>query len=183
MNRLAQISIIIITALLVLSLAGNVIQYFRCKPPVIETVIVTDTISRVDTITRVITNRVVVEKPVPVYVDSALNTRTYRDTLFHQYGTIRREEVVLGELLKKDIEFDLQIPEITRTLTVNNTVTRTVRSPLLFVTGGVRSTVNEHGYVPTIGLIGVSEGHRWMAGVDYGFDRQLTAKVGYTIFR
>jgi hypothetical protein len=183
MNRLAQISILILASLLVISLGGNVYQAVRCKLPVIETVTVRDTVSRIDTIIRVVTNRVVIEKPVPVLVDTTTNIRVYRDTIYHQYGQIRREETVSGELMKKDIEFDLQIPEITKTLTVNNTITKTIRSPLLFVTAGVRSTVLDQGYVPTIGMIGVSEGHRWMAGIDYGFDRQLTVKVGFTIFK
>jgi hypothetical protein len=183
MNRLAQISILILASLLVISLGGNLIQHNRCKDPIVETVTVRDTVSRVDTIIKVVTNRIVIEKPVPISVDTTQNIRIYRDTIYHQYGQIRREEIVSGELVKKDIEFDLQIPEITRTLTVNNTVTRTVRSPLLFVTGGVRSTVTNQGYVPTIGLFGVSEGHKWSAGVEYGFDRQLTMKIGFSIYK
>ena len=134
MNRLTQISLLALGGLLLLSLLLNVFQYYNRRPPVIETVTVIDTLVRNDTIIRVVTNRIVVEKPVPVMVDTTTNIRTYKDTIYHQYGTIRREELVFGEMLKKEIDFDLNIPEVTRTITVKQVTTNTVRNRLLYGT-------------------------------------------------
>ena len=183
MSKITQIVLITLVILLLISAGINVVQYHNRRPLIIETVTVRDTVSRIDTVVKIVTNRIAVEKPVPVLVDTTSNVRTYRDTIHHQYGTIRREETVMGELLKKDIEFDIKIPEITRTLTINSTVTNTVRSPLLYITGGIRSNAIDQSMVPAIGLLGISQGHRWSAGVDYSFDRQFRITLGYSIVR
>ena len=182
MTRITQIALITLLILLLISAGLNVVQYQNRKPPVLETVTVRDTISRTDTVLRIVTNRVVVEKPVPVLVDTATNTRTYRDTIYHPYGTIRREEVVIGEMIKKDLVLDLQIPEITHTLTVNNTITRTVRSRLLYATAGIRTDYDGKAY-PTLGATYVLKDHKIMFGADYGFDRSISARVGFSIIK
>jgi hypothetical protein len=182
MSKITQIAFIVLGVLLLLSVGINVIQYQIRRPPVIETVTVRDTISRVDTVVRVITNRVVVEKPVPVMADTMNNIRTYKDTIYHQYGTIRREEIVFGELMKKEIDFDFHIPEITRTITVNQVTTNTIRSRLLYATLGLRADYEGKAY-PTLGATYVLRDHRIMFGADYGLDRSISARVGFNIIK
>jgi len=182
MSKITQIAFIVLGVLLLLSVGINVIQYQIRRPLVIETVTVRDTISRVDTVVRVITNRVVVEKPVPVMADTMNNIRTYKDTIYHQYGTIRREEIVFGELMKKEIDFDFQIPEITRTITVNQVTTNTIRSRLLYATLGLRADYEGKAY-PTLGATYVLRDHRIMFGADYGLDRSISARVGFSIIK
>ncbi len=182
MNRLTQISLLVLGGLLLLSVLINVFQYHNRKPPVIETVTVRDTLVRRDTIIRVVTNRIVVEKPVPVSVDTTNNIRTYKDTIYHQFGTIRREELVFGELLKKEIDFDLHIPEITRTITVNQVTTNTIRSRLLYATVGLRADYEGKAY-PTLGATYVLRDHKLMFGADYGLDRSISARVGFNIIK
>lgn len=182
MTRITQITIIALVILLLLSAGVNVLQYQNRRPPVIETVTVRDTISRNDTVIKVVTNHIVVEKPVPVLVDTASNIRTYRDTIYHQYGTIRREEIVLGELLKKEIDFDLHIPEITRTITINQVTTNTIRSRLLYGTVGLRSDYLGKAY-PTLGATYILKDHKIMFGADYGLDRSISARVGFAIIK
>lgn len=182
MTRITQIAIIALLILLFLSAGLNVIQYKLRRPPVIETVTVRDTISRNDTVIKVVTNHVVIEKPVPVLVDTASNIRTYRDTIYHQYGTIRREEIVLGEMLKKEIDFDLHIPEITRSITINQVTTNTIRNRLLYGTLGLRLSYEGKAH-PTLGATYVLKDHRIMFGADYGLDRSISARVGFSIIK
>ncbi len=182
MNRLTQISLLVLGGLLLLSVLMNVFQYQNRRPPVVETITVRDTISRVDTVVRVVTNRVVVEMPVPVMVDTTNNIRTYKDTIYHQYGTIRREEIVFGELMKKEIDFDFQIPEITRTITVNQVTTNTIRSRLLYATVGLRADYEGKAY-PTLGATYVLRDHKIMFGADYGLDRSISARVGFNLIK
>ena len=155
--------------LLMISLAGNYFQHSMRKP-VIETVFVTDTLVQVDTIIHTVTHQVTIDRPVPVYIDTSTNIRTYRDTIFHPFGTINREELVLGEILKQDLHIDFKIPETLRTLTVTNSTTQTVRSPMLFVTGGFRYNHSELRLVPTVGLFGVVPGHKLGMGINMGLD-------------
>jgi len=182
MNKLAQISIFILTALLVISVVGNIFQRLNCKPPIIETVTVVDTVFRIDTVYRELTKRIVVEKPVPVFIDTTANMRTYRDTIYHEYGVIHREEIVLGELLKKDLQIDFKIPEITRTLTVNNTVLKTIRSPLVYGTMGFKSDITGKS-IPSFGGVYIPSGHKFLFGAEYGLGGHLNVRVGYAISR
>lgn len=193
MNRILQTISLVLLILLMISLAGNFIQYKTCKRKPIESEITyvtkSDTIR--DTVYVPERSSFTVVNPKPAYVDTAANIKTYRDTIYLQYGSISREETVFGDLLRKDLKLDLNIPEFTNTVTVTNTITRTVKSPLLFVTGGFRTSYQMENsvrspdilIVPSIGLYGISEGHKWSAGVDFGFDRQLTIKIGFRISR
>jgi hypothetical protein len=170
------------------SLVVNFIQYKTCnKEPVIERDTVTVTVIERDTVYKYVSNYYTVEKPVPVMVHDTLwriaGVNEYRDTLQHEFGKIYRAEWVKGELLKKDLLLDLKLPEITNTVTTTQTITNTVRNPLLFFTAGMRTGYPDKPAVPGIGLFGVSEGHRWSAGVEYGWDRQLTMKVGFALKR
>lgn len=185
-------------ALVIIILAAiNIRQYNRCKPnnQNFERDTVTVIVKQSDTVYRQIMKYYSVERPVPVLVHdtvySEVSIKEYRDTVIHEFGKIFRTEWVKGELLKKDIFLEIKIPTITETITSTQTITNTVRSPLLFATGGFRTSYQKENsirspdirIVPSIGLYGVSEGHKWSAGVDFGFDRQLTAKIGYRISR
>ncbi|GAP68840.1 hypothetical protein BA6E_105114 [Bacteroidales bacterium 6E] len=179
--RIAEITMFILVILLTLSVGLNVFQYTGKKvnsDPVHEIVTVSDTVVRVDTIYRELTHNIVVEKPVPVYVDTTANVRTYRDTIFLPYGTINREELVLGEILKQDLNIDFKIPETLRTMTVTNSTTQTIRSPLVFVTGGVRYNYSEKRLMPTVGLSWLTPGHQYFLGLYVSLDRTVSIKLG-----
>lgn len=181
--RITEITMFILVILLSISVGLNVFHYTGSKAePEVEIVQVSDTVIRIDTIFKEVTQRVVVEKPVPVYVDTASNVRTYRDTIFHQYGTIRGEQIVFGELLKKDLQIDIQIPEVYKTLEVTNTVTRSVRNRMLFATIGLKTDFN-HNSTAVFGMAYIPSGHRYIFGIDYGLDRQIAAKVGFAIMK
>jgi len=182
--RLTEITMFALVVLLTISVGVNVFMYTGSKPdPDPEIVTVSDTIVRVDTILRVVTNKVVVEKPVPVLVDTVTNLKTYRDTIYHQFGTIRREEVVFGDLIRKGIEFDLQIPEVTKTLTISTVKTQYIRRRLLFATAGFQSDFN--GFIsPTVGGQYVLRDHRISLSYNYTFSGdQHSVIMGYNIFR
>lgn len=181
MNRITSITILLLLGLLVASITGNFIQY-AFRKPVIDTVYITDTLIRYDTIVHTVTNRVLVEKPVPVYVDTLTHVKTYRDTFYHQYGTIRREEQVLGELLRKDLEIDLQIPEITKTLTINTIHTNTIRRPLLFASTGLQSDFKGTS-TPVVGAQYTTKDHRLNMSYSYLLSGQHQISIGYNIFR
>ncbi len=181
--RIAEITMFILVILLTISVGINVFHYTAKRPdPVPEIIQVTDTVIRIDTIFKEVTQRVVIEKPIPVYVDTASNVRIYRDTIFHQYGTIRGEQIVFGELLKKDLLIDLKIPEVYKTLEVTNTVTRSVRNRMLFATIGLRTDFN-HNSTPVFGVAYIPSNHRYIFAIDYGIDRQISTKVGFAILK
>jgi hypothetical protein len=183
--RIAEITMFILVILLTISVGLNVFQYTGRKvrtEPVQEITQVSDTVIRVDTIYKEVTQRVVVERPVPVYVDTANNVRTYRDTIFHQYGTIRGEQIVFGELLRRDVQVDFNVPEVYGTLEVNNSVIRTVRPRMLFSTLGLWTDFN-HSASPVVGVAFIPNGHRYIFGIDFGLDRQISAKVGFAILK
>lgn len=163
--------------LLIISLAGNYFQH-TLRKPVIETVFETDTLIQVDTIFHTVTQQVTIDRPVPVYIDTTANIRTYRDTITLPYGTINREELVLGEILKHDLTYDVKIPEVFNTITITNSTTQTIRQPLFFVTGRVRYNPSEQSMVPTIGLLGITPGHRYILGLDFDLDRTVSLKFG-----
>jgi hypothetical protein len=165
----------------IISLAGNYFQH-TLRKPVIETIFETDTLIQVDTIIHTITQQVTVERPVPVYIDTTTNIRTYRDTIYLPYGTIRGEQVVLGELLRKDFQVDLKLPEVYRTLELNNTVTRSVRDRMLFATIGLRTDFNQHAS-PVFGLAFIPNGHRYMVGVEVGLDGKIMCRLGIGIVK
>ena len=180
-NQFQSTLLMIALLLLIISLAGNFFQY-NLRKPVVETVFETDTLVRVDTIFHTITQQITIEKPVPVYVDTNTNIRTYRDTVYLPYGTIRGEQVVVGELLRKDLQVDFKIPEVYRTLEVNNTVTRSVRNRMLFATIGLRTDFHHHSS-PSFGVEYIPNGHRYMVGVEVGVDGQISGKVGFAILK
>ena len=205
MTRITNIIILLMAAAIMILIALNIRQYNRCnnKPPTVERDTVTVTITHRDTVYQEITKYYAVERPVPVMVYDTIQimgeygVKQYHDTISHEYGSIYRWEWVKGDLLKKDLRLDLTLPTITETVTTTQTITNTVRNPLLFVTGGIRTSPTqmitredgssfrsgEISTVPVIGLFGISEGHRWSAGVEYGLDRQLTMKVGFALKR
>ncbi|GAP70864.1 hypothetical protein BA6E_125303 [Bacteroidales bacterium 6E] len=156
-NQFQSTLLLMTLLLLIISLAGNYFQH-SVRKPVMETVFVTDTLVQVDTIIHTVTQQVTIDRPVPVYVDTTANVRTYRDTIYLPYGTIRGEEVVFGELLKRDLQVDLKIPEVYRTLEVNNAVTRSVRQRMFFATVGIRTDFNHHAS-PVIGVAYIPNGH------------------------
>ena len=163
--------------LLIISLIGNYFQQSMRKP-VIETVFVTDTLVQVDTIIHTVTHQVTIDRPVPFYIDTSTNIRTYRDTIFHPFVTINREELVLGEILKQDLHIDFKIPETLRTMTVTNSTTQTIRSPLVFLTGGFRYNQAAQTLMPTIGILWVTTGHQYTMGLDCDLDRTVSVRVG-----
>lgn len=167
--------------LLIISLAGNYIQH-TLRKPVIETVFETDTLIQVDTIFHTITQQVTVDRPVPVYMDTTANIRTYCDTIALPYGTIMGEQVVMGELLRKDFHVEFKVPEVYRTLEVNNMVTRSVRDRMLFGTIGIRTDFN-HYATPVFGVVFIPNGHRYMFGLEVGLDHQITARVDFGMFK
>ena len=176
-NQIKDILLISALLLLVISLIGNYFQPSMRKP-VVETLFVTDTLVQVDTIIHTVTQHVTIDRPVPVYIDTTSNIRTYRDTIFHPFGTIKREELVLGEILKQDLHIDFKIPETLRTLTVTNSTTQTVRSPLLFMTGGFRYNTAAQTLMPTIGILWVTPGHQYTLGLEVDLDRTVSVRVG-----
>ncbi|GAP71171.1 hypothetical protein BA6E_125612 [Bacteroidales bacterium 6E] len=183
--RIAEVTMFILVILLTLSVGLNVFQYTGRKvnsDPVPEIIQVSDTMVRIDTIFKEVTQKIVVEKPVPVYVDTTANVRTYRDTIFLPYGTIKGEQIVFGELLKRDLQFDMKIPEIYRTLEVNNTVIRSVSQRMLFATVGVRTDFN-HYASPFFGVAFIPNGHRYLFGVEVGVDQQVSGRLGLGIFK
>ena len=182
--RIAEVTMFILVILLTLSVGLNVFQYTGRKvnsDPVPEIVQVSDTVVRVDTIYKEITHRIEVEKPVPVYVDTTTNIRTYRDTITLPYGAIKGEQIVFGEMLKRELQFDLKIPEVYRTLEINNTVTRSVRQRMLFATVGMRTDF-DHYASPVFGVAFIPNGHRYLFGLEVGLDGQVSARVGVLIF-
>lgn len=182
---------LLLVLLLAISLVVNYIQFTQGTGAIeVSTDTITVTSYRTDTIYKQITKYFPVEKPVPIFVHDTLfgevNVKEYHDTIRHEFGTIYRWEWVKGDLLKKDLRLDLTLPTITETVTTTQRITNTVRNPLFFVTGGFRTSSTELAEikaVPVVGLFGVTEGHRWAAGVEWGFDRQLTMKIAYTIKR
>ena len=204
MTKITNIIILLMAAAIIVLAAINIRLNNRCnQEPVVERDTVTVTITQRDTVYQQITKYYTVEKPVPVMVYDTVQimgeygVKQYHDTIFHEYGSIYRWEWVKGDLLKKDLRLDLSLPTITETINTTQTVTNTVRNPLIFITGGIRTSATqmitkedgssfrsgEISAVPVIGLFGISEGHRWSAGVEYGWDRQLTMKVGIAIKR
>ena len=183
--RITEVTMFILVILLTLSVGLNVFQYTGRKvnsDPVTEIVQVSDTVVRIDTIYKEITQRIEVEKPVPVFVDTTTNVRTYRDTIFPPYGTIKGEQIVFGKMLKRELQFDFKIPEVYRTLEVNNTLTRSVRQQMLFATVGVRTDFN-HYASPVFGVAFVPSGHRYMFGLEVGGDKHISATVGVAILK
>ncbi len=168
--------------LLIISLAGNYFQH-TLRKPVIETVFETDTLIKVDTIIHTITQQVTIERPVPVYIDTTANIRTYRDTIYLPYGTINREELVLGEILKHDLTYDVKIPEVFNTITITNSTTQTIRQPLLFVTCGFRYNRSELRLVPTVGILGVTPKHRFAICANIGLDGTVGLNFGVRVGR
>ena len=180
-NQFQSTLLMIALLLLIISLAGNFFQY-NLRKPVVETVFETDTLIQVDTIIHAVTQQVTIDRPVPVYIDTIANIRTYRDTIYLPYVTIRGEQVVVGELLRKDFQVDLKIPEVYRTLEVNNTVTRSVRNRMLFATIGLRTDFHHHSS-PFFGVAYIPSCHRYIFGIDYGLDHKISAKVGFAILK
>lgn len=183
--RIAETTMFILVILLTLSVGLNVFQYTGRKvnpDPVPEIVTVSDTIIRIDTIFHTVTRQVTIDRPVPVYIDTTSNIRTYRDTITLPYGTIKGEQIVLGELIKKDLQFDLKIPEIYRTLEVNNTVTHSIRNRMLFGTIGLRTDFN-HYASPVFGVAFVPNGHGYLFGFEVGVDGQVLARVGFAVLK
>lgn len=183
--RIPEVTMFILVILLTLSVGLNVFQYTGRKvnpDPVTEIIQLSDTVIRIDTIYKEVTQHVVVEKPVPVYVDTTANIKTYRDTITLPYGTIKGEQIVFGELLKRELQFDLKIPEVYRTLEMNNTVTKAICNRILFGTIGLRTDFN-HNSTPVFGMIYIPARHQYIFGIDYGLDRQISAKVGFAILK
>lgn len=180
--RIAEITMFILVILLTISVGLNVFQYTGRKPdPNPEIVTVVDTVVRVDTILRVETNQVFIERPIPVKVDSVKNTKIYRDTIFHQYGTIQREEIVFGDLLRKDIKFDFQIPETIKTIEITKTNTEYVRRGLLLGTVGFQSNFVDL-YSPTVGGQYIFRGHDFAISYNYTLGlKQHQFGVGFRI--
>jgi len=167
--------------LLIISLAGNYFQH-TLRKPVIETVFETDTLIQVDTIIHTITHQVTIDRPVPVYIDTTANIRTYRDTIYLPYGTIRGEQVVVGEILRKDLQVDFKIPAVYRTLEVNNTSTRIVRNRMLYGTIGLMTDFDHH-VSPVFGVAYLPKGHRYMVGVEAGVNQRIYARLGINILK
>ena len=167
--------------LLIISLAGNYFQH-TLRKPVIETVFETDTLIQVDTIFHTITQQVTIDRPVPVYIDTTANIRTYRDTIYLPYGTIKDEQIVMGEVIKRGLLVDFKIPEVYRTMEVNNTVTHSVRNRILFATIGLRTIFNQNAS-PVLGVAYIPNGHRYMFGLEVGADRRVLARVGFGILK
>ena len=183
--RIAEVTMFILVILLTLSVGLNVFQYTGRKvnsDPVPEIIQVSDTVVRIDTIYKEVTRHVVVEKPVPVYVDTTANIRTYRDTITLPYGTIKDEQIVFGEMLKRELQIDFKIPEVNRTLEVNNTVTRSVRNSMLFATIGLRIDF-KHYASPVFGVAFIPNGHRYLFGLEVGLDKKISARVGLAILK
>ena len=181
-NQFQSTLLMMALLLLIISLAGNFFQY-NLRKPVVETVFETDTLIQVDTIFHTVTQQVTIERPVPVYIDTTSNIRTYRDTVYLPYGTINREELVLGEILKQDLTFDVKIPEVLKTISITNNTTQTIRQPLLFVTGGFRYNHSEQTLVPAIGFLGVVSNHQYCLGLDFDLDRTVSVRVGIRLVR
>lgn len=183
--RITEVTMFILVILLTLSVGLNVFQYTGRKvnsDPVPEIVQVSDTVVRVDTIYKEFTQKILVERPVPVYVDTTANIRTYRDTITLPYGTIKGEQIVFGVLLKRELQVDFKIPEVYRTLEVSNTVSRSVRQRMLFATVGLRTDFN-HYASPVFGVAFIPSGHRYLFGLEVGLDQHISASVGLAILK
>jgi len=183
-------NIILWLIIIVLLLAGlNYYQYTNCnRTPIVQTDTVTHIVTVRDTVYEKVTQVIVKEKPMPVLVHDTIiiaadyRLREYADTVTHEYGRIFRREWVAGELLRKEIGFDFDIPTYYETTYITHTVTNTVQDPVLFATLSFRSGWGGHT-APQIGAVYVMKGHRFMGGIDLGLDRSLTIKAGINIQR
>jgi hypothetical protein len=180
--KLCEITMFILVILLTLSVGWNVFNMKEPKTMEPEIVTVSDTVTKIDTIYIKVKEKHVAENPVPVQVDSVSNIKTYRDTIHHEYGSIWREEIVFGELLRKNIEFDLRLPEVTKTVFVNTVTKQYVNRPLFFVTTGMQTDFRGV-YSPTIGGQYVFRNQKFSLSYNYQLNSgQHNFVLGYGVF-
>ena len=175
---------------LLLSLSWNTIQRYQIrniKKPVIVEEISSDTVTHIDTIYITLRGTDTIFAPLPVAVDTAENTATYRDTTRTQWGWILSQELVRGQILSKKIEFEFSVPEYYNTRIITNTITRTVRNNLLFADAGVSAHFGSHipglEIYPNLGLTYVWRNHTRIARVSYSLEKRIEFNLGINLVK
>jgi len=166
------------------SLICNIVQYkVYHREPIIDTVIERDTIITVDTVYHVEYKDTTIYQPQPVVVDTVLDIRIYRDTIYHNYGWTSFESTTHGTLLSQNIGFQFSVPEYYRTRTITNTVINTVRNNMMFVHGGAGYSL-EGKLFPMAGATYIWGKHRRILTANYTFiDKRIEVMAGFSLWR
>jgi hypothetical protein len=176
--------ILIVTGILIVSLAVNVFQYrYYRKKPVIESTIETQITDKTDTVYIPVYGKFQLLDPTPVFIDSFKNYVEFKDTFLVQHGYIATSEKVRGELLSKGLEYKLNVPEYYKTRTITNTVTHTVRNNCLFVTGGFNYNYVTQGFFPNAGLTYIWNKHKRIISLEYSLDKRIDLSVVFSLWR
>jgi hypothetical protein len=151
------------------------------REPVIETVIERDTVTQLDTLYEHIRHDSIVYMPKPVKVLDTV--KIYRDTIFHKYGWIEREESVRGTLLSKKLEYEFDIPTYYKNRTITNTITHTIRNNLFYLNGGFNYNYADQGLYPQFGVTYIWNNHKRMISLEYSLDKRVDLSVGISLWR
>jgi len=178
--KLSNIISSIVVVIFFISIALNIIQYKRDKEPIIEEVIVRDTITRIDTIKITLKDSIFIKRPTIIRFDTIENITTYRDTIFLAHGWIVSEDNVSGSLLNSTLSYNLSVSEYYKQRIVTNTITRTVRNDLLYAHGGL-------GYdgklYPILGGTYIWNNHKNMISINYLISKGLNITYGFNIIK
>lgn len=182
MGKIKNTIILIAVIIFFASLVCNVIQYkLCCKEPVTETVTERDTVVELDTIYMPETGKYEIINPEPVMIDSFI--AIYRDTFYHDYGWIKTSERVKGDLLSKGLDFKFDIPTYYKTRTITNTITRTVRNNLFYVTGGLNYSFADQGFYPSVGAAYIWNNQKRIISLEYSLEKRIDLTVGFSFWR
>ena len=169
---------------LFISIIVNVVQYkIYHNEPVIDTVIERDTIVSIDTVYQVIQKDTTIYKPSPIIVDTVLDIRIYRDTVYHSYGWTSLESTTQGSLLSQSIGVQFSVPNYYTTRTITNTVTNTIRNNLLFANLGLNYNYTNQGFYPSAGITYIWNKHRRIMTLEYSLDKRIDLSVGFSLWR
>jgi hypothetical protein len=89
----------------------------------------------------------------------------YSADFLMKHGKVNVYGEVYGEVLKMNVKSDLNLPFVTKTVTVTNTIVKPVpkNSNGLFITAGIQDNLN-----PTVGAVFVR--NKFIGGYNYKFD-------------
>lgn len=168
-----------------ISIFANVLQYkIYHRKPVIDTVIETDTIIQLDTVFQAIYKDTFIVNPQPVIIDTVLDIRVYRDTVYHDYGWVSLTSTTHGSLLSQGIGMQFSVPNYYQTRTITNTITHTVRNDLVFVHGGFDYSLLNYSLSPVVGATYIWNKHRRIMSVNYSFmDKRIELNAGFSLWR
>jgi hypothetical protein len=169
---------------LILSGIVNYVQYrIYHREPVVDTVIERDTVMQLDTVYQIVQKDTTIYKPQPVIVDTVLDIRVYRDTIYHTYGWTSFESTIQGSLLSQTLGFQFSVPNYYTTRTITNTITHTVRNNCLFVTGGLNYNYVTQGFYPSAGVTYIWNKHKRIISLEYSLDKRIDLSVGFSLWR